>query len=206
MVILIVFFCELSTTLRKVRKMKATFHTLNLCNMDITSKCLLAEAWVPVSDMAFVQNALNRGQVASGSNVHPILHQVETDQTPPTYNRTNKFTNGFQNIIDAYGVATYQEFNPTPFTVITFPFLFAVMFGDAGHGLLMFLFALWMILSERSLAAKQNETDNEVNISTIHSVLFGDGILRGKNLLHLFMSNPGKTKSSILLGKSISIR
>jgi V-type H+-transporting ATPase subunit a len=36
-------------------------------------------------------------------------------------------------------MARYKEFNPAVFSVVTFPFLFGVMFGDIGHGLIMAL-------------------------------------------------------------------
>ena len=54
--------------------------------------------------------------------------------------------------MDSYGTSAYQEVNPGLFAIITFPFLFAVMFGDIGHGAIIFFAALYMILAERRLA------------------------------------------------------
>lgn len=144
----------------KVRKIKAIYHTLNLFNLDVTQKCLIAECWVPVLDLENIQLALRRGTERSGSSVPPILNRMDTSEDPPTYNHTNKFTNAFQVLIDAYGVASYREMNPAPYTIITFPFLFAVMFGDLGHGLILTVFAFWMIIKEKPLAAKKS--DNEI--------------------------------------------
>jgi V-type H+-transporting ATPase subunit a len=38
-----------------------------------------------------------------------------------------------------------------PYTIIFFPFLFAVMFGDVGHGFVALLFSVWMIANEKQL-------------------------------------------------------
>jgi len=54
--------------------------------------------------------------------------------------------------MDSYGISAYQETNPGLFAVAIFPFLFAVMFGDIGHGALLFFAALYMIIRERTLA------------------------------------------------------
>ncbi|XP_054456914.1 V-type proton ATPase 116 kDa subunit a 1-like isoform X12 [Anoplopoma fimbria] len=96
----------------------------------------------------------------SGSTVPSILNRMQTKQTPPTFNKTNKFTSGFQNIVDAYGIGNYREINPAPYTIITFPFLFAVMFGDMGHGALMTCAALYLVIRESRLVAQKS--DNEM--------------------------------------------
>nr|KAF6319168.1 ATPase H+ transporting V0 subunit a4 [Myotis myotis] len=144
----------------KVQKMKAIYHILNMCNIDVTQQCIIAEIWFPVADTGRIKKALEQGMELSGSSMAPILTAVQSKTAPPTFNRTNKFTAGFQNIVDAYGVGNYREINPAPYTIITFPFLFAVMFGDCGHGTVMLLAALWMVRNERRFLAQK--TDNEI--------------------------------------------
>ncbi|XP_060950855.1 V-type proton ATPase 116 kDa subunit a isoform X7 [Limanda limanda] len=187
----------------KVRKMKAIYHTLNLCNIDVTQKCLIAEVWCPVSDLDSIQFALRRGTERSGSTVPSILNRMQTKQTPPTFNKTNKFTSGFQNIVDAYGIGNYREINPAPYTIITFPFLFAVMFGDMGHGALMTCAALYLVIRESRLVAQK--CDNEI----FNMVFAGRYIILLMGLFSIYTGviyNDCFSKSLNMFGSGWSVR
>lgn len=141
-----------------VMKEKAVYQTLNRCSYDQQRRTLIAEAWCPTNSLALIKSTLQDVNDRAGLSVPTIVNQIRTNKTPPTYNKTNKFTEGFQTIIDAYGTAKYQEVNPGLPTVITFPFLFAVMFGDFGHGSIMLCAALAMIYFEKPLQrGKQDE-------------------------------------------------
>ncbi|OWT40027.1 V-type H+-transporting ATPase subunit I [Cryptococcus neoformans] len=135
-----------------VKREEEIYKTLNLLSYDQGRKTLVAEGWCPSRDITAIQLGLRRAMDTAGTSVPAILSELRTHQTPPTFHRTNKFTEGFQTLIDSYGIATYQEVNPGLYAVITFPFLFAVMFGDIGHGILMFLTAAAMIFWERQIA------------------------------------------------------
>ena len=136
-----------------VAREEEIYKTLNLLSYDQGRKTLVAEGWCPTRDLTGIQVGLRRAMDTAGTSQPAILSELRTHQTPPTFHRTNKFTEGFQTIIDSYGIATYQEVNPGLFAVITFPFLFAVMFGDIGHGVIMFLGGLAMVIWEKQIAA-----------------------------------------------------
>ncbi|CAN1255944.1 V-type proton ATPase subunit a3 [Linum perenne] len=138
-----------------VKKEKSIYHILNMLSLDVTKKCLVGEGWSPVFAGKQVQDVLHRASVDSNSQIGSIFQVLDTKEEPPTYFRTNKFNSAFQGIVDAYGLVKYQEANPGVYTIITFPFLFAVMFGDWGHGICLLLAALVFIAREKKLSSQK---------------------------------------------------
>ncbi len=57
---------------------------------------MIAECWIPSSDLEMIQAALERGSGKSGSSIGPVLNRMSTTETPPTFFRTNKYTSAFQ--------------------------------------------------------------------------------------------------------------
>lgn len=51
-----------------VKKMKAIYHTMNLFNLEINQKCLIAECWAPFNDLPKIKSALDKGTVCRNNN------------------------------------------------------------------------------------------------------------------------------------------
>ncbi|EFA74721.1 vacuolar proton ATPase 100-kDa subunit [Heterostelium album PN500] len=146
---------KLVTWRTKVLKEKAIYHTMNLFDYDVGRKCLIAKGWCPKTAIEEIQTALRTATTRSGALVPSVLSIIKPEDEPPTYFETNKYTNSFQQIVNAYGVAKYREVNPAVLTIITFPFLFGVMFGDVGHGVMMLAASGALIALEKKLGAKK---------------------------------------------------
>lgn len=142
---------SLSAWMVLISKEKSVFNTLNLFSYDRARRTLIAEGWCPTNDLPLIRSTLQDVNNRAGLSVPSIINEIRTNKTPPTYLKTNKFTEAFQTIVNAYGTATYQEVNPAIPVVVTFPFLFAVMFGDFGHAVIMLSAALAMIYWEKPL-------------------------------------------------------
>ncbi|ODQ59683.1 hypothetical protein WICANDRAFT_78322 [Wickerhamomyces anomalus NRRL Y-366-8] len=139
---------ELSNWSAIITKEKSVYETMNLFDYDVNRKALIAEGWIPTNEIEQVKQILQ----TSSTGLQSIVNTLHTTKTPPTYHKTNKFTDAFQNICDAYGVAQYKEVNPGLPTIVTFPFMFAIMFGDMGHGFILGLAALMLVIHEDKIA------------------------------------------------------
>jgi len=95
-------------------------------------------AWVPADELPGLRARLAAVGAAAAELPRPAL--VE----PPTLLRTGRVAGRFRPLIDTYGATRYADVDPTPFAAASFVFMFGMMFGDAGHGLL--LMALGLLL------------------------------------------------------------
>lgn len=144
---------DLSRWWNVIAKEKAVYQIMNLCDYDNSRKTLIAEGWVPTDEIDFLNDSVK----SLNTSVPTIVNVLETTKTPPTFHRTNKFTAGFQSICDTYGIASYREVNPGLPTIITFPFMFAIMFGDLGHGIILFMAAVVMVYYEKPILAMKRD-------------------------------------------------
>ena len=79
-----------------------------------------------------IDAAENIAGFAEGTMRVPILHRNPVLLRP------------FQKLIDIYGTPSYGEVEPTAFFAIGFLTMFGLMFGDVGHGAILFL-AGWLL-------------------------------------------------------------
>src|SRR5699024_7465068 len=59
--------------------------------------------------------------------------------TPPTKLKNNWFSKPFRMFVEMYGVPSYTDFDPTNLVAISYTFLFGMMFGDIGQGIVLSL-------------------------------------------------------------------
>lgn len=142
---------------RGVLTERAVFSTMNY--LRFSQATVNAIGWAPVCAFDDICAAIREAEETGGAQVATIIEEKRTAEAPPTYFRTNKITSCFQGIVDSYGMARYKEVNPGVFTIVTFPYLFGVMYGDIGHGMILTMIAAFLIYKEKSF---QSQALNEI--------------------------------------------
>lgn len=133
-----------------VLREKAVYHTLNMFKADVQGM-LRGEGWVVAESADAVRESVNKAHANMDMAMPSLVdHVPQPWPTPPTHFITNKFTYGYQEFVNTYGIPRYREANPALFTAATFPFLFGVMYGDIGHGLFLFCAGLYLLWNEKA--------------------------------------------------------
>lgn len=139
-----------------VRREKNIYHSLNLFKNDVAGNLLRGRGWILTSSLnsarQLLKNALGNNTLGPTAMIEKVNNEVIP--TPPTHFQTNKYTYAFQEFVNTYGMPRYKEANPALFTAATFPFLFGVMYGDIGHGSLLSMGGLYLILTEKNATAR----------------------------------------------------
>ena len=126
------------------KKEKLIYTNLNKC--IIRDNFVDGEVWVLEDKKDILISLLSSG--VSKDTMNSLGSFIEINENilmRPTYIPTTEFTYAFQEIVNTYGIPRYREINPAIFNIVFFPFLFGVMFGDIGHGLIIFLFAMYLV-------------------------------------------------------------
>jgi V/A-type H+-transporting ATPase subunit I len=74
-------------------------------------------------------------------------NKYEKDQILPTLLTNKSYSRTFEVITETQGIPRYGEIDPTPIIAFVWPLFYGLMFGDLGHGLL--LFGLGMLIRQR---------------------------------------------------------
>ena len=122
------------------KKEKLIFLNLSKCNCG--DNFIDGEVWVLKKNFHKLNKELNKGD--DEESMASFIDVKDYGMDRPTYITFNDFSFPFQEIVNQYGIPNYHEINPGFFTIITFPFLFGIMFGDIGHSLILLVISLYL--------------------------------------------------------------
>lgn len=103
---------------------------------------VLISGWVPRDDAERLAQ-----RVRSVTHDHAIVDVEPVERVPgvsegtlrvPILHRNPLLLRPFQRLVDIYGTPSYAEVEPTAFFAIGFLAMFGLMFGDVGHGAVLF--------------------------------------------------------------------
>ena len=122
--------------------------------------------WIPTEKVIEVMDKLNEFNTTELRKWRSTLMP-----TPPTSFKTNDMLEFHQLCVDTYKIATYGEINPAIFSVVTFPFLYGVMYGDYGHGMIFFALGVTLCLFEENF--KKNPAMKGLLVSRYFWLMMG---------------------------------
>ncbi len=97
--------------------------------------------WIPQEDERKIRDALEK---IESIEVNMSDAKEEIRHRPPVKFKNNFLAKPFEYYTEMYGTPNYGEIDPSGFLALTYSLLFGIMFGDVGHGVILFIAAMIM--------------------------------------------------------------
>ena len=135
-----------------------------------TESTYVIEGWLPANIIPELQQKL--GKVSDG---HCVV-QDWSKRGSPTLLRNPRGTGLFQRLTLGFGTPTSSEIDPTVLWTVTYPLFFGLMFGDVGHGLLVFVVSAMLLYAKRRGTRYPEQSFGGLG-SLFNMILDGSGLL-----------------------------
>jgi V/A-type H+/Na+-transporting ATPase subunit I len=118
-----------------------------------TEATSLITGWIPAFDVAVLEQSI--GEITAGRCIiQTALPDASMQESPPVLLRHPRLLRPFEMLVSAYGLPDYQELEPTLFVALSYIVMFGMMFGDAGHGIVLAVCGLIALFAVRSPKTK----------------------------------------------------
>jgi len=135
-----------------------------------TKNAFIVEGWVPTNDLELVQRDMD-----DATNGHVIVAvdksgDADVDKVPIALSNPMP-SRPLEVLVKAFSLPKYNEIDPTTFMVFWYPFLFGLMLGDIGYGVVVIALA---ILVSRRIKSQSIRALATVGLyAGVFSIIFG---------------------------------
>ncbi len=101
-----------------------------------TDVTVMLSGWAPSRDIGLIEKRLK--DITGGRYILNLIPpDTSIEEQVPVLLRHLWFLRPFEMLVAAYGLPNYRELEPTLFVALSYIVMFGMMFGDAGHGLVL---------------------------------------------------------------------
>lgn len=116
--------------------------------LAVSDMAFVLDAWVPAHQVSYVKQTLSSFashiEIEAHVDDHHGHHHGHHEPTPPVAYENGSVSKPFELMVDLVGRPKYGSIDPTFFIMMTFPFIYGLILGDFGYGLIIYLLGLWL--------------------------------------------------------------
>ena len=125
--------------------------------------------WIPADTLIKIRKTVEEEAPMTTIMVEETKDITYSGIRVPTLLQNSSIFKAFQDIVSMYSLPSYGEIDPSPIVAISFILFFGFMFGDIGHGLMIFLGSV-ILVKKRLMKRSFGQV---MKASAISSMIFG---------------------------------